>query len=101
MSEAKKAAKVRPKIKSITILLEDGRTKVIDGAALEDPKGGTLVWNDFGAKKVMKAAYKQNGEDHKATKVDEIWDGSGTSSASATELPALMVKPLCDPEGWP
>ncbi len=101
MSEAKKTEKVRPKIKSITVLLDDGRTKVIDGAALEDSKGGALIWNDYGAKKVMKAAYKQNGEDHKAAKVDEIWDGTGTASASATELPAVMVKPQCEPDGWP
>lgn len=100
MSAAKQSDKVRPKIKSITILLEDGRTKVIEGAALDDPKGGTLIWNDFGAKKVMKAAYKENGESHKAVKVDEVWDGSGTSAAAA-ELPAVMVKPVCDPEGWP
>lgn len=92
-------AKDRPKIKSITILLEDGRTKVIEGAALDDPNGGTLIWNEFGAKKVMKAAYKQNGEDHKAAKVDEIWDGTGT--AAATELPAVMDKPQCSPDGWP
>lgn len=94
-------ARQRPKIKSITILLEDGRTKVIEGAALEDPRGGALVWNEYGARKVMKAAYKQNGEDHKAAKVDQIWDGTGTSFAAAEELPAVMDKPQCDPGGWP
>lgn len=98
---AVKPAKPRPKIKSITILLEDGRTKVIEGAALDDPKGGALVWNDYGAKMVMRAAYKENGEPHKAQKVDDIWDGTGAASASATESPSIMVKPLCDPEGWP
>ncbi len=97
---AAKQLKSRPRIKSITVLLEDGRTMVIEGAALEDPNGGALVWNDFGAKKVMRAAYKENGESHKAQKVDEIWDGTAMSAAPA-ELPAVMVKPQCEPDGWP
>jgi len=101
------AAKDRPKIKSITIELEDGRKKVIDGAALEDPKGGTLVWNNFGVKDVMKGYYKANKEPGKEKKVDEIWDGTAppaaakTAMAAGSELPAIMVKPQCDPEGWP
>jgi hypothetical protein len=93
------AAKQRPKIKSITVELEDGRKLVIDGTSLADTKGGTLVWNDFGVKKVMKAAYKEQGEDHKAKKTEEIWDG--TSDPAAAELPAVMIKPQCEPDGWP
>lgn len=95
------AAKDRPKIKSITIELEDGRKKVIDGLALEDPKGGVLAWNNFGVKEVVKGYYKNAGERGKEKKVDEIWDGTGTVSAAAGELPAVIDKPLCDPNGWP
>lgn len=93
------AHKQRPKIKSITVLLEDGRSRVFEGEFLDDAKGGVLVWNEFGARKMMKSAYRHNGENQKAEKVDEIWDGSTT--AASDELPAIMIKPFCEPSGWP
>lgn len=97
--------KARPKIKSITIELQDGRKRVIQGTELDDPKGGTLVWNDFGAHEMMKSAYEHRGEHEKAARVDKIWEGKdGTSEKSAageSDLPAVMIKPLCEPSGWP
>jgi hypothetical protein len=100
-----KTAKVRTKLKSITIELEDGRKRVIEGEELNDPKGGTLVWNDFGAHQMMKSAYEFHGDKSKAVLVEEVWNGSGTATAqgliASEELPSVMTKPRCFPEGWP
>jgi len=87
----------RPQIQSITVLLTDGRSLVLEGATLNDPKGGLLAWNDFAVKKILKQYYKDNGEEHKARKTESDWDGSG----EAANLPAIMSKPNCSPEPWP
>jgi hypothetical protein len=100
-----KPGKNRPKLKSITIELEDGRKRVLQGEELADPNGGTLVWNDYGAHQMMKSAYEFLGEKGKAARVEEVWNGSGTPAAQGVaeseELPSVMTKPQCFPEGWP
>jgi len=97
--------KARPRIRSITIELEDGRKRIIEGDELNDPKGGTLVWNDFGAHEMMKSAYAHRGEQEKVAKVERIWEGkqgaAAKDAAVASDIPAVMIKPRCDPEGWP
>ena len=97
--------KARPRIRSITIELEDGRKRIIEGDELNDPKGGTLVWNDFGAHEMMKSAYAHRGEQEKVAKVEMIWEGkedpAERSTALASDLPAVMFKPKCVPDGWP
>jgi hypothetical protein len=90
------AQAARPSIQSITVLLTDGRSLVIEGAALSDPKGGLLAWNDFAVKKILKQYYKDNGEDAKAKRTESDWDGTGGGA-----LPAVMSKPNCSPDPWP
>jgi hypothetical protein len=91
--------KKRTPIESITIKLTDGRIKVISGAELEDPQGGVLVWNQFGAKTVMKEYYdKHQPGSGKAKKTEDLWDGKAPGQ---TEEPAVMYKPICIPDCWP
>lgn len=90
----------RPTVRALVVVLADGRTRVIQGAELEDPRGGVLVWNDFGVE-VLRTYYTAVGETAKAEAAQRRWNGLNADGTSTGTLPALLTKPTCDPDPWP
>ncbi len=81
----------RPSIASITVTFSDGTPDlVLSGSALTDPKGGVLIWNEYGVG-VLEHHYNATQEPEKGQKARQLWNDGA----------ALLTKPNCIPACYP
>lgn len=98
----------RPRVLSIVVGLEDGRSYSLTDFQLYDEKSGVLLWNDEAVKNMLMPFYfYASGLKTSAADVLDIWNRATPSSSAKTlstttvpvppTLPPFIVKPACTP----
>jgi hypothetical protein len=83
------AVVTRPRITSLTVALEDGRSYALTAQQLADPKGGALFWGDWAVANLLVPHYIFNRTtDVSAETVLRLWCFPGPSG----QRPAFLVK---------
>jgi hypothetical protein len=88
----------RAKLVGLTVTLSNGRTRTMPYKMLEDPINGILAWGDATVQYTLVPFYESRPWlRSNATTVLTRWNTRDTEG----ELPGTMIKPQCDPGGWP